>query len=242
MCATNPPAATPMPESVLVEAHDHPVTPQHGTPEFVSLPMASPDIDDEAKDAPLRFRRMDNVLGPTPLPGLVDKEFMVELLATIGDELATAEEALRDERWHQAMLDELGSIRENRTWTLVDLPKGHKPIGVKWVFKLKRDELGQVVKHKARLVAKGYAQMQGIDFEEVFAPIARMESVRVLLCLVAQFNWTLHHMDVKCAFLNGELTEEVYVSQPPSFIKKGQEGKVLRLHKALYGLRQASRA
>jgi hypothetical protein len=125
---------------------------------------------------------------------------------------------------------------------LVDLPRGHRPIGVKWVFKLKRDELGEVIKHKARLVAKGYVQRQGIDFEEVFAPVARMESVRVLLCLAAQFNWVLRHMDVKSAFLNSELSEEVYVLQPPGFIKKGDERKVLKLHKALYGLRQAPRA
>jgi hypothetical protein len=113
---------------------------------------------------------------------------------------------------------------------------------LKWVFKLKHDEHGDVVKHKARLVAKGYVQRQGVDFEEVFAPVARMESVRVLLILAAHNNWPVHHMDVKSAFLNGDLGEEVYVSQPPGFIKSGEEKKVYRLHKALYGLRQAPRA
>jgi hypothetical protein len=113
---------------------------------------------------------------------------------------------------------------------------------LKWVFKLKTDESGTVVKHKARLVAKGYVQKQGIDFEEVFAPVARMESVGVLLAVAAHNGWHVHHMDVKCAFLNGELSEEVYVSQPPGFTAEGEEGKVLRLHKALYRLRQAPRA
>ncbi|KAF0912717.1 hypothetical protein E2562_018965 [Oryza meyeriana var. granulata] len=120
---------------------------------------------------------------------------------------------------------------ENKTWVLVDLPPGHRPIGLKWVFKLKRDEQGAVVKHKARIVAKGYIQQQGIDYDEVFAPVARMESVRMLLAVAAQRGWLVHHMDVKSAFLNGELKEEVYVRQPPGFVAAGHEGKVLRVSK-----------
>ncbi|KAF0922593.1 hypothetical protein E2562_039506, partial [Oryza meyeriana var. granulata] len=96
--------------------------------------------------------------------------------------------------------------------------------------------------HKARLVAKGYVQQPGVDFDEVFAPVARIESVRLLLALTAQEGWPVHHMDVKSAFLNGELIEEVYVRQPPGFTVAGHEDKVLRLDKALYGLRQAPRA
>lgn len=95
------------------------------------------------------------------------------------------------------------------------LPAGHRPIGLKWVFKLKKDAEGNVVKHKARLVAKGYVQKQGVDFEEAFAPVARLESVRMLLAIAAQEGWAVHHMDVKSAFLNGDLSEEVYVVQPP---------------------------
>jgi hypothetical protein len=116
------------------------------------------------------------------------------------------------------------------------------PIGLKWVYKTKRDEAGIVTKFKARLVAKGYVQRQGIDFDEVFAPVARLESVRLLLALAASEGWAVHHMDVKSAFLNGELLEDVYVQQPPGFVVKGQETKVLHLIKALYGLRQAPRA
>jgi hypothetical protein len=163
-------------------------------------------------------------------------------LAAIGDEPATAEEALKTEEWRAAMMEELGSIKENKTWSFVDLPWGQKAISLKWVFKLKHDEHGDVVKHKARLVEKGYVQRQGIDFDEVFAPVTRMESVRVMIILAAHLNWSVHHMDVKSAFLNGDLEEEVYVSQPPGFIVKGQEQKVYKLHKALYGLRQAPRA
>jgi hypothetical protein len=140
------------------------------------------------------------------------------------------------------MDEELVSIRDNNTWKLVDLPNGQKAIGLKWVYKIKKDAEGNLVKHKARLVAKGYVQEQGVDFEEVFAPVARMESVRLIIALAAQESWKLHHMDVKSAFLNGELEEEVYVKQPPGFVKRGEEHKVLKLHKALYGLRQAPRA
>jgi hypothetical protein len=99
-----------------------------------------------------------------------------------------------------------------------------------------------VLKHKARLVAKGYVQQARVDFDEVFAPVAWIEFVRLLLALAAQEGWPVHHMDVKSAFLNGELNEEVYVRQPPGFIVAGQENMVLRLDKALYGLRQAPRA
>jgi len=123
----------------------------------------------------------------------------------------------------------------------VDPPAGHRPITLKWVFKLKEDEKGAVIKHKARLVAHGFIQQEEIENEDAFAPVAWMESVRVLLPLVAQEGWRLHHMDVKSAFLNGNL-KEVYVWQPPGFAVPGEDGKVLRLRKVLYRLRQASRA
>jgi hypothetical protein len=110
------------------------------------------------------------------------------------------------------------------------------------VYKLKKDAKGVIVKHKARLVGKGHAQRAGVDFDEVYAPVVRLDSVRLLLALIAQEGWMVHHLDVKSTFLNGELKEEVYVSQPPGFEKKGQEHKVFRLSKALYGLRQAPRA
>jgi hypothetical protein len=109
------------------------------------------------------------------------------------------------------------------------------------VYKLKRNEAGEIIKHKARLVTRGFVQQEGIDFDDVFAPVARMESVR-LLTLGAQEGWQVHHMDVKSAFLNGDLKEEVYARQPAGFIVTSQEGKVLRLRKALYGLRQAPQA
>jgi hypothetical protein len=165
-----------------------------------------------------------------------------ELLFASAEEPTSVKEAEQEECWRRAMEAEMQSIEENKTWSLVDLPPGHKPIGLKWVFKVKRDEHGAIVKHKARLVAKGYVQRPGIDFTEVFALVARLESVRVLLAVAAHEGWEVHHMDVKSAFLNGDLQEEVYVAQPAGFVVQGAENKVLKLKKALYGLRQAPRA
>ena len=157
------------------------------------------------------------------------------------DEPKTFAEA-EEGAWRRAMDEEMASIVANKTWRLTELPAGHKAIGLKWVYKLKRDAGGNVQKHKACLVAKGFVQKQGVDFEEVFAPVARLESVRLLVALAAHEGWRVHHMDVKSAFLNGDLKEEVYVMQPPGYAIDGEEHKVLRLDKALYGLRQAPRA
>ena len=121
------------------------------------------------------------------------------------------------------------------------LPDGYRPITLKWVFKLKKDELGAVIKHKAWLVARSFVQQEGIDYDDSFAPVARMELVRILLTLAAQEGWQVDHMDVKSTFLNGDLKEEVYLRQPPGYAIAGEERKVYRLRKPLYGLRQAPR-
>lgn len=159
-----------------------------------------------------------------------------------GEEPTTYEEASSEEEWIKAMKQELESIEKNDTWKLTHLPKGQKAIGLKWVFKLKKDAEGNVTKYKARIVAKGYVQKKGIDFDEVFAPVARLETIRALLALAASGGWKVHHLDVKSAFLNGFLQEEVYVTQPTGFVIEGKENMVYRLNKALYGLRQAPRA
>jgi hypothetical protein len=137
------------------------------------------------------------------------------------------------------MQSEMDTVEKNRTWELADLPRGHRTITLKWVFKLKRDEADAIVKHKARLVARGFVQQEGIDFGDTFTPMAQMKSVR-LLALAAQEGWRVHHMDVNYVFLNDNL-KEVYVHQPPGFTIPGKEGKVLRLRKALCVLRQAPR-
>jgi hypothetical protein len=151
-------------------------------------------------------------------------------------------EAAEKEEWQKAMLEEVKSIEKNGTWEMVDLPEGKNAIGLKWVFKTKFAADGSLQKYKARLVAKGYAQQYGIDFEETFSPVVRFETVRLVLALAAQLQWPIYQFDVKSAFLNGDLHEEVYVTQPEGFIKEGNETKVYKLKKALYGLKQAPRA
>uniref|UniRef100_A0A2N9GX95 Uncharacterized protein n=1 Tax=Fagus sylvatica TaxID=28930 RepID=A0A2N9GX95_FAGSY len=151
-------------------------------------------------------------------------------------------EAVQDKKWRNAMNEEIKAIKKNDTWELTTLPHGKKAIGVKWVYKMKKNAKGEVERYKARLVVKGYSQQQGIDYDEVFAPVARLETIRLLIALAAQNKWSIFQMDVKSAFLNGYLEEEVFVEQPIGYVVKGQEGKVLKLKKALYGLKQAPRA
>ena len=137
------------------------------------------------------------------------------------------------------MEEELDSVEKNETCEMVTPPPGCKHIGLKWVYNIIRNYCGDIVRYKARLMAKGYVQNFGIDYEEVFAPGARMETIQVLLALAAQEGWQVHHMDVKSAFLNGELEDEVYVKQPDGYVKKGRGHRVMRLNKALYVLKQA---
>ncbi|MCO5594829.1 hypothetical protein L7F22_048863 [Adiantum nelumboides] len=141
-----------------------------------------------------------------------------------------------------AMESKYDTLLENGTWTLCDFPPGKKAIGTKWVYKLKRKPDGEIDRYKAQLVAKGYAQQKGIDYEETFAPTCRMTTVHFLYALAAHFGWDVHQSDIVTAFLNGDIFEEVNVTQPRDFIKKGQEDKVCKCHKALYGLKQSPRA
>nr|KYP70091.1 Retrovirus-related Pol polyprotein from transposon TNT 1-94 [Cajanus cajan] len=145
-------------------------------------------------------------------------------------------------KWKTAMDEEIRAIDRNNTWELAKLPKGSQPIGVKWVFKRKMNAQGETERYKARLVAKGYRQKEGIDYDEVFAPVTRMETIRLLISQAAQFKWPIFQMDVKATFLNGVLEEEIYIEQPPGYMKSGEEKKVLKLKKVLYGSKQAPRA
>jgi hypothetical protein len=141
--------------------------------------------------------------------------------------------------WKETVRSEMNSIMSNGTWEVVDQPYGCKPIGCKWVFKKKLRPDGTIERYKARLVAKGYTQKENDDFFDTYSPIVRMTIIRVLILLAASYGLTIHQMDVKTAFLNGELEEEIYMDQPDGFIANGQEGKVCKLLKSLYGLKQA---
>ncbi|KAL5515273.1 hypothetical protein EMCRGX_G000418 [Ephydatia muelleri] len=130
---------------------------------------------------------------------------------------------------------------QNETWECVELPKGRKPVGCKWVFKAKRGSDGKVQRFKARLVAKGFTQKHGIDYDETFSPVVRFTSVRTLLAFAVQNGMMVHQIDVVTAFLNGTLEEEIYMEQPPGYIKKGEEHLVCKLKKSIYGLKQSPR-
>ena len=130
----------------------------------------------------------------------------------------------------------------NDVWELVPRPTGVNVIGTKWILKNKSDEHGTVIKNKSRLVAQGYTQVEGVDFDETFAPVARLESIRILLAIASHLNFKLYQMDVKSAFLDGMLQDEVYVEQPKGFVDPHRPDDVYKLKRALYGLKQAPRA
>ena len=151
-------------------------------------------------------------------------------------------EALENESWVEAMQEELLQFSIQKVWELVDLPPGKHAIGSKWVFRNKADERGIVVRNKARLVAQGHKQEEGIDYDEVFAPVARIEAIRIFLAFASYMGFIVYQMDVKSAFLYGEIEEEVYVTQPPGFIDPHHPTKVYKVQKVLYELHQAPRA
>ena len=146
-------------------------------------------------------------------------------------------EACKDECWVKAMDEELEQIERNNTWELVPRPKDKNVIRTKWVFKNKLNENGEVIRNKARLVCKGYVQQEGIDFEEKFSPIARLEAIRMFLALSSFQKFKVFQMDVKSTFLNGDLEEEVYIEQLDGFILGNDPNFVCRLKKALYCLK-----
>jgi hypothetical protein len=151
------------------------------------------------------------------------------------------EDALSDPDWVLAMQEELNNFTRNEVWHLVPCPN-QNVVGTKWVFRNKQDEHGVVTRNKARLVAKGYSQVEGLDFDETYAPVARLESIRILLAYATYHGFKLYQMDVKSAFLNGPIKEEVYVEQPPSFEDSEYPNHVYKLSKVIYGLKQAPRA
>ena len=168
----------------------------------------------------------------------------VNLSSEQSSEPTTIEEATacsEKSQWMQAMETEIKSLKQNDVWELVQLPKGRKTVGSKWVYKVKTGVDGSVERYKARLVAQGFTQKYGTDYDETFCPVVRMESLRVLIALSVQFGLQLHQIDVTTAFLNGELEEEVYMQQPKGFIREGEEHLVCKLNKSNYGLKQSPR-
>ena len=145
------------------------------------------------------------------------------------------------EKWLNAMRSEMESMYTNQVWNLVDPPKGINPIGCKWVFKRKTDMDGNVHTFKGKLVAKGFKQIHGIDYDETFSPVAMLKSIRVLLAIAAYHDYEIWQMDVKTAFLNRNLFEDVYMTQPEGFVDPKDAIKICKLKQSIYGLKQASR-
>nr|GEU56383.1 Gag-Pol polyprotein [Tanacetum cinerariifolium] len=171
-----------------------------------------------------------------------DPEMCMYALTVSTVESENIKEAMTDSAWIEAMQVELHQFNRLQVWELVDKPFGQTVIRLKWLWKNKKDEDQTVIHNKARLVAKGYAQEEAIDFEDSFAPVTRLEVVRIFIAYVAHKSFPIYQMDVKTTFLNGPLKEEVYVAQPDGFVDPDHPEKVYRLRKALYGLKQAPRA
>ncbi|GKB09818.1 putative ribonuclease H-like domain-containing protein, partial [Tanacetum coccineum] len=199
------------------------------------------------------FNNIDNTIAVSHIPTLRihkdhpkgqilrDPTLIVQTKGKI-QKASSAQQALKDESWVEAMQEELLQFKLQQVWILVDLPFRKKAIGTKWVFRNKRDERSNVVKNKASLVAKGHRQEEGIDYDEVFAPVARIEAIRLFLAFASYMGFLVYQMDAKSAFLYGTIGEEVYVHQPLGFVDPAHLNKIYKVVKALYGLHQAPRA
>ena len=183
-----------------------------------------------------------------PIANYVSTQGLSKLLKTFTQTLSSChipssvEEALSDPKWAKAMKEELEALKKNNTWKLVPLPEGKKLVGCKWVFSIKYKADESIDRYKARLVAKGFTQMYGIDYIETFSPVVKLNTVRVLLSLAANLDWPLHQLDVKNAFLHGDLDEEVYMDIPLGCTGFAETKIVCKLERALYGLKQSPRA
>ncbi|KAL0312877.1 UNVERIFIED_CONTAM: Retrovirus-related Pol polyprotein from transposon TNT 1-94 [Sesamum radiatum] len=203
-------------------------------------------------DEPMKLRKSKRVRKPKSF----GPDFQLYLIEGSRDEVSTLypycfnveddpkifDEAMKSQDvafWKEAINDEMDSIMGNNTWVLADLPPGCTPLGCKWIFKKKMKVDGTIEKFKARLVIQGFRQRPGIDYFDTYAPVARISTIRLLIALASIHNLVIHQMDVKTAFLNGDLDEEVYMKQPEGFIMPGNEHKVCKLVKSLYGLKQA---
>jgi hypothetical protein len=254
--------ATPTPSPVTTSQSTPPATVNHPSPTLptTSLPEPEPAVEPRStrrvqfppgyysRDVFDRAERI-NATWTEQSPDLEDEfphdEFAMlahyALASSPGDE-PTIREALHGpdaEKWQKAMDDEIVAIEKLDTWDLVDPPADANIINSHFILKAKRDENGDITRYKARLVANGNSQREGIDYNETFAAVAKLPSVRAVLANAASQGWEIHQIDVKNAYLNAELTEDVYMRPPPGYLKPGQEGKVCKLKKSLYGLKQA---
>lgn len=201
-----------------------PISPSHDEPPTKVLRRSNRDRDENYLDKRFKDFILMSAHSIEPLP----------------NSFKDIESRLDKELWQKAINEELNSMKLNNTWTIVNKPNNCNIVGCRWVFNIKRDEFGNPIKHKARLVAQGFSQQYLVDYNETFAPVSRMTSFRAIAAISNQFNLMLHHMDVKTAFLNGTLHEEIYMRIPDG-VNINQPNKVCKLNRAIYGLKQAAR-
>jgi hypothetical protein len=168
--------------------------------------------------------------------------YMALMCNLLDEEPTCFEEAIQKKEWENAMIEEYQSIIKNDVWEIVPRQKSKDVVSSKWLFKIKHAADGSIEKYKERFVARGFSQKEGIEYEETFTPVARYTSMRTIIALAAKMKWKLHQMDVKTAFLNGVIEEEVYIKQPQGFEVEDRKSHVCRLKKALYRLEQAPRS
>jgi hypothetical protein len=211
-------------------------------------PIETTDVQEEPQQPQLQEAPVDEVPRRSQRvrkPAIPDdyEVYNCEEIHIEGDPSSYEEATSRPDasKWQEAMEDEMKSMSTNRVWDLEEIPKKAKTVGCKWVCKIKYDSKGNIEKYKGRLVAKGYTQREGIDYNETFSPVSCKDSCRIIMALVAHYDLELHQIDVKMAFLNGDLYEDVYMTQPKGFVVKGKEHMGCRLRKSIYGLKQASR-
>ncbi|GJZ15756.1 putative ribonuclease H-like domain-containing protein [Tanacetum coccineum] len=258
--ALEPAASTGSPSSTTVN-QDAPLPSNSQTTPETQSPIIPNDIEEDNHDLdiahmnndpffgiPIPDHPLDNIIGELERPVSTRLQLHEQALFCYYDAFLTLVEpknykdALTQACWIEAMQEELHEFERLEVWELVPRPDKVMVITLKWIYKVKLDEIGGILKNKARLVARGYRQEEGINFEESFAPVARLDAIRIFLAYAAHMNMIVYQMDVKTAFLNGILREEVYVSQPDGFVDQDNPNHVYKLKKALYGLKQAPRA
>jgi transposase InsO family protein len=223
---------TPVPDaSTATNNRPESIAPSASTPSTTTQPAANVPV--RVSPYPLRTRT------PTHRWESMQSTITEELYEpeSFTDAMHSADAA----QWEAAIKDEYDSLMLNKTWSISDLPPGRTAIKSRWVFKIKPGVRGSNPRYKARLVAKGFSQRYGIDYEETFSPVVKYDTLRIILSFVAALDLEMSQLDIKTAFLYGELDEEIYLQQPEGFVISGQESSVCRLHKCLYGLKQASR-
>ncbi|CAL9028547.1 unnamed protein product [Prunus brigantina] len=194
---------------------------------------------------PIHYEADINAKGKYPINNYVSLTKLSESRVHFVKQLAeipvpnSVTEALEDQKWKEAMNEEMRALQKNGTWELVPLPHGKKTVGCRWIYTVKLKADGSVERYKARLVAKGYTQRYGIDYQETFAPVAKIKTIRILLSLAANLDWPLHQFDVKNAFLHGDLEEEVYMDLPPgcnfTLVTGNDTGEQLKLRSICLG-------